>query len=246
MRISRALALAGIDSRRQCEIHVRNGAVSVNGEVVRDLGRQVDPENDAIAFRGRVLPFEKKIYFILYKPVGYTTTADDPHAKKTVYDLLPRTLVSKTHQPKESRRRVFPVGRLDKDSSGLLFFTNDGDLAHCLTHPRYEVGKWYEVRLDRAFRPEDGRKLTAGISLEEGPAKAEKIRPLSRRVLQLLIREGKKREIRRMFEALDYKVVQLCRFALGPLTLDNLLPGRGRFLTPSEITDLKRIIQKTL
>src|SRR5437868_8301554 len=129
MRISRALALAGIDSRRKCEVHVTNGAVRVNGEVVRDLGRQVDPANDEITFRGRALQFTKGaaaggegfyIYYVLHKPAGYSTTAYDPHAKKTVFDLLPRQLVSRTHKPTESRTRVFPVGRLDRDSTGLL------------------------------------------------------------------------------------------------------------------------------
>lgn len=240
MRIARALALAGIDSRRKCEAYVLQGNVSVNGEIVRDLGRQVDLEKDEIFFRGRPLQFEKFVYYILNKPKGYTTTAGDPHARKTVFALLPSTLVSKTNKPGPSRIRVFPVGRLDQDSTGLLLFTNDGELANRLLHPRYEVGKWYEIRLDRALDPRDVSKLLSGISLEEGLAKAQKIKRLSRRVLQLLIQEGKKREIRRIFEKLGYEVVDLCRLTFGPLAVEALPLGSGRFLTAREVEFLRK------
>lgn len=243
MRIARALALAGIDSRRKCETYIRNGAVAVNGEVVGDLGRQVDLEEDAVTFRGRLLRFEKYVYYILHKPVGYTTTAADPHARKTVFELLPRLLVSRTRQTSAApRTRVFPVGRLDRDSSGLLLFTNDGDLANRLIHPRYQIGKWYEVRLDRPFDPADGRKLLAGIMLEEGKAQVEKFHRTSRRGIRLLICEGKKREVRRIFEKLGYKVVSLCRIAFGPLVLAQMPPGHGRFLKSHEVRELKKAI----
>lgn len=239
MRIARALALCGIDSRRKCEVHVRNGAITVNGEIVRDLGRQIDPEKDEILFRGRSLESQKRIYFILHKPAGFTTTASDPHAEKTVYELLPRTLVRGTRRPDSGHTRVFPVGRLDRNSTGLLLFTNDGELANHLMHPRFAVGKWYEVRLDRTLDPRDGHKLLSGITLENDVAKAERLHKLSRRVLRLLIREGRKREVRRIFEKLGYEVLGLCRIAFGPLTLENLAPGRGRFLTPREVSQLK-------
>ncbi|MBI3306835.1 MAG: rRNA pseudouridine synthase [Candidatus Omnitrophica bacterium] len=245
MRIARALALAGIDSRRKCEIHVRNGAVTVNDEVVQDLGRQVDPEQDVILFRGRpVEAAPAHVYYILHKPVGYITTAFDPHAKKTVYDLLPKTLIAGSRQPKASRTRVFPVGRLDKDSSGLILMTNDGDLANRMAHPRFQIGKWYEVRLDRTLDPRDGHKLLSGVKIKEGTARAQKFYKLSRRVLRLLIHEGKKREIRRMFEALSYEVVELKRIAFGPLILGTLPSGTGRFLTRSEVLHLKELIFK--
>ncbi len=238
MRISRALAMAGVGSRRKCEVHVTNGAVRVNGEIVRDLGRQVDIEQDEIVFRGKVLSFERFVYYVLNKPVGFTTTAEDPHAEKTVYQLLPRNLVRATVQAGPNRIRVFPVGRLDKDSMGLLLFTNDGDLANRLTHPRYGVSKWYDVRLHRAFDPRDAKKLLAGIRLREGWAKAQTVQRLSQRVVRLEIREGKKREIRRMFKSVGYQVNELCRIAFGPLRLENLGPGQGRFLKTSEIAAL--------
>lgn len=243
MRIARAMALAGIDSRRKCEVYIAQGQVTVNGEVARDLGRQVDPDNDEIMFRGRALQFDNHVYFILNKPEGYITTASDPHAKKTVFDLLPSKLVPRTHKPMPNRTRVFPVGRLDKNSTGLLLFTNDGELANHLVHPRYEVGKWYELRLDKTLDPRDRGRLYQGVELEDGLAKAEKVRMLTKRNLQILIREGKKREIRRIFEAMGYEVVRLCRIAFGPIQLGALLPGRGRFLTKDEARQLRQAVQ---
>lgn len=245
MRIARAMAMAGIGSRRKCEVHVTNGAVRVNGEVVRDLGRQVDIDHDEIIFRGRSLSFDRFVYYLLNKPAGYTTTADDAHAEKTVYELLPRNLVRGWAQAGENRTRVFPVGRLDKDSMGLLLFTNDGDLANRLTHPRYGVSKWYDVRLHRAFDPRDAAKLIGGIRLSEGWAKAETVRRLSQRAVRLEIREGKKREIRRMFKALSYQVQSLCRIAFGPLRLENLAPGQGRLLKTAEAAKLTASVRRS-
>lgn len=242
MRIARALALGGLDSRRKCEEHIRNGAISLNGEIVRDLGRQVDPEQDVLCFRGRPLEFAKPVYYLLHKPEGYTTTAADPHALKTVYELLPRNLTSGSRQPAAGRKRVFPVGRLDRNSAGLLLFTNDGEMANRLIHPRYEVGKWYEVRLNRPFEPADRVRLLEGIRLREGLARVEKIHALSRRVVRVLLREGKNREVRRIFGALDYQVVRLLRIAMGPLTLQGLPPGAGRYLKAPEIQTLRKAV----
>lgn len=244
MRIARALALAGIASRRKCEEFISKGDVKVNGAVVEDLGRQVEPGEDMITFRGKVLRFDSYVYYLLNKPEGYVTTAEDAHAKKTVYDLLPRQLAVRAKPSDATRRRVFPVGRLDKDSMGLLLFTNDGDLANRLMHPRYQVGKWYEVKLNRAFDPAHKKVLLQGIRLKEGIAKVERIRGLSRRSLQLLIREGKKREIRRIFEKLDYKVIRLIRFSFGPLHLGPMPPGAGRFLSKKEVMELKKELSK--
>ncbi len=242
MRISRALALGGLDSRRKCETHVLNGAVTVNGEVVKDLGRQVDPEQDTICFRGRALEFGRHLYYLVNKPEGYTTTAADPHAERTVYELLPRNLTSSTRQPASGRKRVFPVGRLDRNSSGLLLFTNDGELANRLMHPRYGIGKWYEVRLSRPFDAADKARLFEGVRLADGLARVEKLTVVSRRVVRLVIREGKKREVRRIFDALDYGVVRLTRLAMGPLTLSTLPPGAGRFLKAPEVQALRKAV----
>lgn len=240
MRISRALALAGIDSRRKCETHVLNGAVKVNGEIVRDLGRQVDPETDEISFRGKSLRSQKYVYYVLNKPKGYATTAWDPHAEKTVFDLLPGELAPRT--VKAQRTRVFPVGRLDRDSTGLLLFTNDGEMANRLIHPRYGVGKWYEVKLDRALEQFDTRRLLEGVRLEEGWVKVQKLHRISKRRLQVLINEGKKREVRRIFDKLEYEVIELCRVAFGPLLLGEMPPGQGRYLSRIEISRLKQAV----
>ena len=234
MRIARALALGGIAARRKCEAFVLEGQVTVNGEVVRDLGRQVEPDKDEIRFRGKKLSFERPLYFMLHKPAGYTTTVSDPHAEKTVYELLPENL-----RGQAPKTRVFPVGRLDKDSTGLLLFTNDGDLANRLTHPRYGVGKWYEVTLDRPLDPRARARVLRGVPLEEGPARAEQVEPVSGRTVRLLLREGRKREIRRIFQQIGYRVEALCRVEFGPLKLGRLAPGEGRLLSPAEAAQLK-------
>lgn len=239
MRIARALALAGIDARRKCEAHILRGEVAVNGEVVLDLGRRVDPEQDEITFRGRVLETARPVYYLLNKPPGYTTTVSDPHAGKTVYDLLPAHLKGKTRRGRAASTRVFPVGRLDKRSAGLLLFTNDGALAHRLLHPRFGVAKWYEARLHRALDPPARRRLLNGIRLGGETVRAERVEAISLRRVRVLIREGKKREVRRMFAAVGIKVIELVRTAFGPLTLGRLRPGQGRFLTAREAGALR-------
>lgn len=238
MRIARALALAGIAARRKCEALIEQGLVSVNGETVKDLGRQVDPAKDKILFRGKPVTFEVRVYFMLHKPAGYTTTVSDPHAEKTVLELVPAEV--------SRRGRLFPVGRLDKDSTGLLLLTNDGELANRLTHPRYGVGKRYEVTLDRPLEQKGRDRLFRGVQLEEGPARAERVEELAARKVRLTLREGKKREIRRMFDQLGYRVQELCRVEFGTLRLGNLPSGHGRLLTPQEEGALKRLAQSSV
>ncbi len=240
MRIAKALALGGVGARRKCETHILEGRVTVNGEVAKDLGRQVEPEKDKITFLGKPIRFEAQVYFLLYKPEGYTTTASDPHAKKTVYELLPKNLVRALAHGPGSKTRVLPVGRLDRDSTGLLLFTNDGDLANRLIHPRYEVVKSYRAELDRPFDPKETGRLLEGVRLEEGIAKARKIENVSGATVVLQISEGKKREVRRLFAAIGYKVVRLCRVTFGPLSLGNLAAGEGRFLTSDEVEKLRK------
>jgi 23S rRNA pseudouridine2605 synthase len=221
-----------------------DGVVGVNGKIVENLATQVDLENDQITFRSRLLIYEPYTYYLLNKPKGYITTASDPYAGKTVFDLLPRKLVSKTNQKGTLVQRVFAVGRLDKDSMGLLLFTNDGDLAHKLSHPRYQVGKWYEVRLDRAFDARDKSTLLKGIRLREGIATVKQIKTITKRVLHVLICEGKNREVRRVFEHLEYEVVELIRIAYASLLISGLKLGDGRYLNKSEVESLREIVAK--
>lgn len=242
MRIAHALASAGLGSRRKCEVFVTNGAISVNGEVVRDLGRQVDFANDTIAYRSKILQAAPHVYYILNKPEGYVVTAQDIHAKKTVYDLLPRHLVNATRQASTNRVRVFPVGRLDKDSSGLLLMTNDGELANRLIHPRFHVEKWYEVKLHRAWEHADRNKVLNGFHSYDGILKLEDIRPISTRGVLVELREGKKRQIRRVFNRFEYEVVYLNRISFGPLKLGKLTLGQGRFLTSFESNELRKAV----
>lgn len=235
------MALAGVDSRRKCEAHVAAGLVTVNGQVVTDLGRQVDPSTDRITFRGRPLKVAPFVYYLLHKPKGYTTTAFDPHAEKTVYELLPKSLAARG--ARDRTQRVFPVGRLDRDSTGLLLFTNDGETANRLTHPRYGAIKWYRVRLDRPLADSDRLKLLRGIRLEEGMAEAREIEILPDAAVRVQMAEGKKREVRRLFAALHYRVTDLCRTEFGPLKLDRIPLGKGRFLTAQEIHLLRRLCE---
>lgn len=242
MRIAHALASAGLGSRRKCEVFVTNGAISVNGEVVQDLGRQVDFQNDTIMYRNKVLQLAPHVYFLVNKPEGYVVTAQDEHAKKTVFDLLPRHLVNATRQSGTNRVRVFPVGRLDKDSSGLLLMTNDGDLANRLIHPRYHVEKWYQVKLNRAWDPRDRNRVLEGFPSYDGFLRLEDIRPISPRTVIVELREGKKRQIRRVFQRFEYDVIKLNRFSFGPLKIGHLMPGQGRFLTSYEANELRKAV----
>lgn len=242
MRIAHALASAGLGSRRKCEVFVTNGAISVNGEVVHDLGRQVDFQNDTIMYRHKVLQPAPHVYYIVNKPEGYVVTAQDRHAKKTVFDLLPRHLVNATRQSATNRVRVFPVGRLDKDSSGLLLMTNDGELANRLIHPRFHVEKWYQVKLHRAWDTRDRNKVLEGFHSYDGFLKLEDIRPISPRIVMVELREGKKRQIRRVLQRFDYNVVMLNRFSFGPLKLGHLALGQGRFLTSYEARELRKAV----
>ena len=242
MRIAHALASAGLGSRRKCEVFVTNGAISVNGEIVRDMGRQVDFTKDTILYRGKVLAAAPHVYYLLNKPEGYVVTAQDIHAKQTVFDLLPRHLVNATRQSSTNRVRVFPVGRLDKDSSGLLLMTNDGDLANRLIHPRFHVEKWYEVKLSRAWAPQDRNKVLNGFHSYDGILKLEDVKPISTRGLLVELREGKKRQIRRVFKRYNYEVIYLNRISFGPLKLGKLTLGKGRFLTTFEAHELRKAV----
>lgn len=228
------MARAGVASRRRCEELIAAGLVKVNGKVVTRLGTRVDPERDRIEVAGRPLPHqEKKVYILLHKPRGYITTVYDPQGRPKVTDLL-----------REMPQRVYPVGRLDYDSEGLLLLTNDGDLTCVLTHPRHRVPKTYRVRVEGVPATQKLERMAKGLKLEEGPTAPAEVRLVGEErgnaLLEITIHEGRNRQIRRMCEHIGHPVRRLKRIRLGPLTLKGLKPGQYRFLTHEEIRQLRQ------
>jgi len=227
MRLNRFLASAGLGSRRGCEALILEGHVTVNGKVCTDLSTTIT-DADFVKIGGKRIQAEKTFSALLNKSPGYLCTASDSDGRRTIFDLL-----------SNSWPRVFHVGRLDKESEGLLIVTNDGDLSLKLTHPRYKIDKEYEVVLDRAFDMEQAGKLLKGVHIEGGWARAEKVIRLKPKVIKLVLRQGLKRQIRMMFYSLDYEVKRLCRTRIGPLKLEGMRPGEWRMLTTAEVEVLK-------
>jgi 23S rRNA pseudouridine2605 synthase len=226
MRLNRFLAASGLGSRRGVEELIRAGRVRVNGRVVEDLATQVGAD-DVVKVGSSVLKAEEPVHAVLHKPRGYVVTAADERDRKTIFELLP-----------EGWPRVFTVGRLDKDSEGLLIVTNDGDLSLALTHPRYKVDKEYEVTIDKPFNPLHREKLLRGFHIIGGRAKMEEVRQMGPKRLRVTLRQGIKRQIRLMFWDLGYEVEELVRIRIGPLFLGRLRPGEWRRLNPKEVKAL--------
>ena len=227
MRLNRFLASAGLGSRRGVEELITTGQVRVNGRVVTDLATQVEP-TDAVKVGNRLVHAEQKITVLLNKPPGFLCTASDERDRKTIFQLLP-----------PNWPRLHHVGRLDKDSEGLLLVTNDGDLSLALTHPRYKIEKEYEVLIDKPFAPKDREKLLRGFHIMGGRAKAERVEILSPTHLRLILTQGIKRQIRLMLYELGYEVERLARIRLGTLQIGEMRPGEWRLLTSKEIAALK-------
>lgn len=229
MRLQAFLARAGVGSRRQAEALIRQGRVRVNSEVAQ-LGTKVAP-GDVVEVDGRrVEAPAERVVLALHKPRGYTTTRHDPHAAHTVYELLPKI------------PGLHPVGRLDRDSEGLLLLTNDGDLTHRLTHPRFGVRKVYRVWTEGGTLPKEVcRRLLLGVDLEDGPAKALACRPAPGGAV-LVLAEGRKREVRRMLQRVGYPVRRLLRLQVGPIRLGDLPPGKWRRLSEREVQALLRLV----
>jgi 23S rRNA pseudouridine2605 synthase len=227
IRLNRFLAAAGLGSRRGCELIIRSGRVTINGKPVTDLATHV-AEGDSVKVGGRLLHPEKFLTVLFYKPRGIVCTRTDERDRGTIFDLLPRNWP-----------RLFHVGRLDKESEGLLILTNDGDLSLRLTHPRYKIEKEYEVLLEKPFERELGKKLLTGFTIEGGRAKAERIVYVSPTRIKVTLKQGLKRQIRLMFYALGHEVKALRRSRIGPLRHEALQPGEWRLLTEKEISVLK-------
>ncbi|HEY7163577.1 MAG TPA: pseudouridine synthase [Candidatus Binatia bacterium] len=237
-RLQKILARAGLASRREAEQWIVEGRVAVNGTVVTKLGTQADPGKDSIKVDGkRINPVVAPRYLALHKPPGIITTLNDPQGRPDLTRFLGNLPI---------RQRVFPVGRLDFNSSGLLLLTNDGELAQRLTHPRFGVKKIYRVKLNEPPAEEDLMRLRNGIRLEDGvtaPARVRIVEKLKKNAwIEIELHEGRYREVRRMFEALGYFVEKLIRIRVGPVKLGTLAPGEVRPLSQSEIKSLKESV----
>jgi 23S rRNA pseudouridine2605 synthase len=225
MRLVKYLAHSGVASRRRAEEMIAAGRVQIAEEVVRDPARDVDHDS-GVQVDGRPVSPEPREVWMLNKPTGVTSTAREPGRRRAVTELV------------ASRRRLYPVGRLDADSTGLILLTNDGELANRLTHPRFEVPRTYRVRLRRPPDEADLQRLREGVSLDDGPTAPAKVRRVSPRVIELTIREGRNRQVRRMAEAIGNEVVDLQRIAFGPLRLGELGEGESRQLRSAELRRL--------
>jgi len=231
VRLNKFIANSGVCSRREADNFILAGVVTVNGEVVTELGTKVNINTDDIRFNGERLKGEEKIYIVMNKPKGYVTTASDPHADKTVMDLL-----------KGCPSRVFPVGRLDKNTTGVLMFTNDGEIAEKLTHPSYDKKKIYQVSLDSKLKQEDYEKILSGVELPDGMIAADELEYIEEddhRKLGIEIHSGKNRIVRRIFESLGYEVKALDRVYFAGLTKKGLKRGEWRYLSEGETNLLK-------
>lgn len=241
MRLQKYLARAGVASRRGSEELIRDGRVRVNGEVVTEMGVKVAPD-DRVELDGRVVAPEPPMWVKLHKPGGYVTTRDDPQGRPTVYDLLP-----------ERFDALFHVGRLDLDSEGLLLLTNEGGVANRLMHPRHQVDRVYVVDVVGAVDDAVRRRLVSGVELEDGVARAHTVEVVAREAagpgvgasahsrVRILMREGRKREVRRLFDAVGHPVRRLVRERLGPIRLGDLASGEWRELTPEEVEAVRRV-----
>ncbi len=235
-RLNKLLAHAGVGSRRYCDELIFHGRVSVDGQKVREPGTRVDIETQQVTVDGQPIRVEPLVYWLLNKPRGYLCTNHDPQNRPRAIDLIPHV-----------NQRVYTVGRLDEDSEGLLLMTNDGDLAHKLMHPRFGIHKTYLVQVAGKPTKKDLEQLLEGVWLSDGHVKARRVKRLKSQGdstwLEIVLCEGKNREIRRMLAKLEHKVMRLKRIAIGPLRLDRLGKGKSRRLPPDEVERLRLACQ---
>ncbi len=241
VRLQKVLSAAGVASRRAAEQFIADGRVTVNGRTVRQPGTRADPARDDVRVDGRRIAREvRSRYVLVHKPRGYVTTRSDPHRRKTVLDLVP-----------DVREYVYPVGRLDYDSEGLLLLTNDGALAALLTHPRHGVARVYEATVRGVPSGARLRRLAAGVEIDGRPTGPAEVRMLrggapgrtDEARVRIVIREGRNRQVRRMFDAIGHPVRRLRRTRLGPISLRGLRPGAARDLTPAEVGALRGAVR---
>lgn len=227
--LERVLSKAGVGSRTEARQWIAARRVRVNGRIVTDPDAWVDLERDRVWFDGKPLQRAEQTYVLLYKPTGYLTTYRDPQGRPTIYDLLP-----------DRERYLFPVGRLDLDTSGLLILTNDTEFAERLTNPDYKVPKTYLVKASKIVTDEELDRLRHGIELRDGPTRPAAVQRIGPRKFEITIAEGRNRQVRRMVEALGAKVLKLVRVAIGAIRIGDLQIGRSRPLTAQEVKQLRR------
>lgn len=237
IRLNRYLAMCGIGSRRKCDEYIANGEVRVNGETVTQMGVRVNPDEQVVEFRGmQVKGEEESVYILMNKPLRTLTTASDQKKRKTVLDIV------------DIDERIFPVGRLDYNTTGALLLTNDGDISYFLAHPKFEVSKKYRVLLDRKIRPIDLYHFRRGIELDGKKTASCRIDELriidNASYLEVELHEGRNRQIRRMFEALGYRVRELHRIEFAGLRVNNMKEGQWRKLSVAEVRRLKEIVRQ--
>lgn len=231
VRLNRYIANAGVCSRREADKLIADGQIKVNKQVVTEMGYQVEP-SDKVYFNGKLLRREELNYILLNKPKDHITTMDDPQGRKTVMDLVKNA----------SKERIYPVGRLDRNTTGLLLFTNDGELAKKLSHPSYQIKKIYQVDLNKPITTDDFERIKEGVVLEDGKAIVDEVAILSKdkQILGLEIHIGRNRIVRRIFEHLGYDVIRLDRVMFGSLTKKDLPRGKWRKLDEKEVLMLKK------
>ena len=232
VRLNKFIANAGICSRREADALITDGKIKVNGEVVTELGVKITPK-DIVEYNEKVVATERKNYVLLNKPKNVVTTSDDPNGRKTVMDLVKGA----------SEERIYPVGRLDRNTTGVLLLTNDGELASKLTHPKFVKKKIYQVWTDKPISEEDMQHIADGVELDDGPIHADAVSyvsPTDRKQAGIEIHSGRNRVVRRIFESLGYHVVKLDRVYFAGLTKKNLPRGRWRYLTQEEVNFLKQ------
>ena len=235
MRLQKFLAKAGVASRRKSEELILNGKVKVNNELVTELGTKVDPETDKVFYKNKLVkPEENKVYYMLNKPEGYITTVEDERGRKTVIDLL-----------SDVKERIYPIGRLDYDTSGLLLLTNDGDLTYVITHPKHEIEKTYIANLRGIPSNQQLQEFRSGLLIEGRKTAKAKIAITDKNkegaIVTITIIEGRNRQVRKMCAAIGHPVISLKRIAIGAITLGNLPLGKSRLLTTKEIAYLKSL-----
>ncbi len=230
VRLNKFIANAGVCSRRDADKLISQGQITINGEKAQELGVKVKP-TDVVKYNGKILIPEKPVYILLNKPKDFITTLDDPEGRRTVMELINR----------KEGERIYPVGRLDRKTTGILLLTNDGDLAKKLSHPSSEVKKLYEVVLDKPISEEDFIRLESGVTLEDGFAKPDEMAIVSedKRSIGVQIHMGRNRIVRRMFEAIGYEVIRLDRVMYADLTKKDLSRGKWRYLSEKELIKLK-------